>query len=74
MSKKKGVSAEEKRDRILDIFHETADVFVLKDIEKLGAKKGVIQQTIKDVLQVGGFRGRWRAGGPCRRFAADKTG
>ena len=28
--KKKGLSLEEKRERVLSIFHETADVFILK--------------------------------------------
>ncbi|PRW60566.1 meiotic nuclear division 1-like protein [Chlorella sorokiniana] len=45
------MSAEEKRQTLLGIFHETKDVFTLKDIEKLGSKRGVVQQTIKDVLQ-----------------------
>ena len=48
---KKGVSAEDKRTRILEIFHEEDDVFNLKIIEKLGAKKGVIMQAVKDVVQ-----------------------
>lgn len=51
MSKRKGVSLDEKRERILEIFHQSADVFVLKDIEKLASKKGVILQTVKEVLQ-----------------------
>ncbi len=72
-------SLEEKRNTILDIFHTTKEVYVLKvrvlptsvvansaarvlgskkelylqDIEKLGSKRGVISQSIKDVLQVG---------------------
>lgn len=41
MSKRKGVTLDEKRSRILEIFHDSADVFVLKDIEKLSVKKGV---------------------------------
>jgi hypothetical protein len=51
MSKRKGLSVDEKRERMLEIFHESADVFVLKDIEKLSAKKGIISQTVKEVLQ-----------------------
>ncbi|KAK9865847.1 hypothetical protein WJX84_005307 [Apatococcus fuscideae] len=51
MSKKRGLSLEEKRQCILQVFHESRDVFTLKDMEKLGMKKGVIQQSIKDVLQ-----------------------
>ena len=49
---KRGMSAEEKRTVLLGIFHEFAEVFVLKDIEKLGSKKGVVLQSIKDVVQV----------------------
>jgi hypothetical protein len=42
MSKrKKGVSLEEKRERILNIYHESKDVYNMKEIEKLGAKAGV---------------------------------
>eukprot|EP00898_Chlorokybus_atmophyticus_P002844 jgi/Chlat1/3560/Chrsp234S03593 len=33
------------------MFRETADFFQLKDVEKLGSKKGIITQAIKDVLQ-----------------------
>eukprot|EP01026_Neomeris_dumetosa_P041765 TRINITY_DN3465_c0_g1_i1.p1 TRINITY_DN3465_c0_g1~~TRINITY_DN3465_c0_g1_i1.p1 ORF type:complete len:242 (-),score=40.91 TRINITY_DN3465_c0_g1_i1:109-834(-) len=51
MSKKRGLSLEDKRQKLLEVFHENGDVFVLKDIEKLGAKKGVIPQSIKEVLQ-----------------------
>lgn len=50
-SKKRGLSAEEKREKILEVFHETRDVFQLKDIEKLASKKGVVTQAVKDVLQ-----------------------
>ena len=49
---KKGVSAEEKQVRILSIFSESQSVFNLKEVEKLGAKKGVVQQTIKDINQL----------------------
>lgn len=51
MSKKKGVSLEEKRDRILAIFHESKSCWLLKDVEKEGAKRGVIFQSVKEVLQ-----------------------
>ena len=39
---KKGISWDEKRKRILDIYYENKCVFNLKEIEKLGVKKGVI--------------------------------
>ena len=38
---RKGVSLQEKRDRILHIYHESKEVFNLKEVEKLGAKAGV---------------------------------
>ena len=49
MGGKKGVTMEEKRKRILEIYYDNKEVFNLKEIEKLGAKKGVIPQAIKDV-------------------------
>lgn len=51
MPPKRGLSLEEKRSRLLEVFHESKDVFVLKDVEKLGAKKGIVAQSIKEVLQ-----------------------
>ena len=48
---KKGLSLEEKRQRILGIYYEKKEVFNLKEIEKLGAKRGVVFQAIKDVNQ-----------------------
>jgi len=41
MSKRKGVSLEEKRQRILRIYHESKDVFNIKEVEKLASKAGV---------------------------------
>jgi hypothetical protein len=46
------MSLDDKRAAMLEIFHESRDVFVLKDIEKLSVKKGIIQQAVKEVLQV----------------------
>nr|XP_019706753.1 meiotic nuclear division protein 1 homolog isoform X3 [Elaeis guineensis] len=51
MSKKRGLSLEEKREQILQIFYESQDFFLLKELEKLGPKKGVISQSVKDVVQ-----------------------
>ncbi|XP_068445545.1 meiotic nuclear division protein 1 homolog [Clinocottus analis] len=52
MSKKKGLSLEEKRTRMMEIFLETKDVFQLKDIEKIAPKtKGITPMSVKDVLQ-----------------------
>ncbi|CAK6972370.1 meiotic nuclear division protein 1 homolog [Scomber scombrus] len=51
-SKKKGLSLEEKRTRMMEIFFESKDVFQLKDIEKLAPKtKGITPMAVKDVLQ-----------------------
>ncbi|RLN05658.1 hypothetical protein BBJ28_00004691 [Nothophytophthora sp. Chile5] len=42
MSKRKrGVSLQEKRERVLKIYHDSKDVFNLKEVEKLGSKAGV---------------------------------
>lgn len=52
MSKKrKGLSLEEKRDKLLEVYYDKKEVLNLKEIEKYGAKKGVVLQTIKDVNQ-----------------------
>ncbi|XP_072320191.1 meiotic nuclear division protein 1 homolog [Eucyclogobius newberryi] len=52
MSKKKGLSLEEKRMRMLEIFFESKDVFQLKDIEKIAPKsKGITPMSVKEVLQ-----------------------
>ncbi|XP_060003796.1 meiotic nuclear division protein 1 homolog isoform X1 [Lagenorhynchus albirostris] len=51
-SKKKGLSAEEKRARMMEIFFETKDVFQLKDMEKIAPKeKGITAMSVKEVLQ-----------------------
>ncbi|KAI9137181.1 meiotic nuclear division protein 1 [Paraphysoderma sedebokerense] len=48
----KRLSHDEKRKRLLEIFHETKDFFQLKDLEKLAPKnKGIVAQTVKEVLQ-----------------------
>mmetsp|Transcript_14455 Transcript_14455/g.27776 ORF Transcript_14455/g.27776 Transcript_14455/m.27776 type:complete len:210 (-) Transcript_14455:245-874(-) len=51
MSKKKGVSLEDKRERILDVIQKSNTCWLLKDIEKVGPKLGVISQSVKDVVQ-----------------------
>ncbi|XP_071907716.1 meiotic nuclear division protein 1 homolog [Coffea arabica] len=51
MSKKRGLSLDEKREKMLQIFYESQDFFLLKELEKLGPKKGIISQTVKDVVQ-----------------------
>ncbi|EZA57160.1 hypothetical protein DMN91_007304 [Ooceraea biroi] len=52
MSKRKGVSLDEKRMRMLQIFYEKKEFFTLKEIEKIAPKeKGIVAQSVKDVLQ-----------------------
>jgi len=52
MSKKKGVSAEEKRIRALEYFHEQKTLFSLKELEsQLPKVKGIIQQAVKDLIE-----------------------
>ncbi|GMH18060.1 hypothetical protein Nepgr_019901 [Nepenthes gracilis] len=51
MSKKRGLSLEEKREKMLQIFYDSQDFYLLKELEKLGPKKGVISQSVKDVVQ-----------------------
>ncbi|XP_075634579.1 meiotic nuclear division protein 1 homolog isoform X2 [Castanea sativa] len=36
---------------MLQIFYESQDFFLLKELEKLGPRKGVISQSVKDVVQ-----------------------
>ncbi|KAI3862045.1 hypothetical protein MKX03_011788 [Papaver bracteatum] len=51
MSKKRGLSLEEKREKMLQIFYDSQDFYLLKELEKVGPKKGVISQSVKDVIQ-----------------------
>ncbi|XP_077292374.1 meiotic nuclear division protein 1 homolog [Arctopsyche grandis] len=52
MSKRKGVSADEKRNRLLDLFYEKKEFFQLKELEKIAPKeKGIVAQSVKEVLQ-----------------------
>lgn len=48
---RKGVSWEEKRQRLKKIVFVGNDVFNLKQLEKRGKKAGIVQQTVKDVAQ-----------------------
>ncbi|KAK7045596.1 Meiotic nuclear division protein 1 [Paramarasmius palmivorus] len=48
----RGLSAEEKRTRLVEFFHETKDFYQLKELEKLAPKhKGIVAQSVKEVLQ-----------------------
>jgi len=49
--KKKGVSFDEKRERLLKIFHDRNEVLNLKELEKYGPKAGIVLQTVKEVLE-----------------------
>jgi len=52
MSKKRGLSAEEKRTRMLDLFYEKKEFFLLKELERIAPKeKGIVSQSVKDVVQ-----------------------
>ncbi|KAL0222319.1 hypothetical protein RCL1_002173 [Eukaryota sp. TZLM3-RCL] len=49
---RKGLSFDEKRDRVLKYFHDNQRVFNLKELEKLIPKAtGVISQSVKEVVQ-----------------------
>ncbi|TPX65890.1 hypothetical protein CcCBS67573_g08000 [Chytriomyces confervae] len=49
--RKKGLSNDEKKTRLLELFHESRDVWILKDLERVAAKeKGIVQNTVKDIL------------------------
>ncbi|XP_045774414.1 meiotic nuclear division protein 1 homolog [Maniola jurtina] len=52
MSKKRGLSADEKKIRMLEIFHKSKDFFQLKELEKIAPKeKGITMQSVKEVVQ-----------------------
>ncbi|CAG9129634.1 unnamed protein product [Plutella xylostella] len=52
MSKKRGLSADEKKTRMLEIFHQSKDFFQLKELEKIAPKeKGITAQSVKEVIQ-----------------------
>ncbi|XP_028519506.1 meiotic nuclear division protein 1 homolog [Exaiptasia diaphana] len=52
MSKKKGLSFEEKRHRLQQLFFEKKDFFQLKELEKIAPKeKGITSMSVKEVLQ-----------------------
>lgn len=52
MSKRKGLSLEEKRDKMVELLQEAAEFFTLKELEKIAPKrKGIVFQSVKEVLQ-----------------------
>ncbi|ORX44962.1 meiotic nuclear division protein 1 [Hesseltinella vesiculosa] len=48
---RKGVSAQEKRDRLLNVFHESCEVYQLKELEKIGPTKGISGPAVQETLQ-----------------------
>nr|XP_019002981.1 uncharacterized protein I203_04775 [Kwoniella mangroviensis CBS 8507]OCF66442.1 hypothetical protein I203_04775 [Kwoniella mangroviensis CBS 8507] len=48
---RRGLSIEEKKTKMLEIFHETAQFYSLKELEKIAPKsKGIVVQSVKEVL------------------------
>ncbi|KAK3814271.1 MAG: GAJ protein [Benniella sp.] len=51
-SSRKGLSAAEKRTKLLELLHESGTFHKLQELEKTAPKlKGIVQQSVKDVLQ-----------------------
>jgi len=48
---KRGVSADEKKQRMLGMFHASRAVYTMKDIERDAPKLGIISNAVKDVLK-----------------------
>eukprot|EP01107_Rhizomastix_libera_P006515 TRINITY_DN20662_c0_g1_i1.p1 TRINITY_DN20662_c0_g1~~TRINITY_DN20662_c0_g1_i1.p1 ORF type:complete len:206 (-),score=61.21 TRINITY_DN20662_c0_g1_i1:49-666(-) len=52
MSRRKGLSVDEKRERMRDLFLETKTVYTLKELEKVASKeKGIVSQTVEEILK-----------------------
>lgn len=51
MTHKRGLSLDEKRQRLLECFHSSSDVFVFKDVEKMAVQQGITPQSVKEVVQ-----------------------
>eukprot|EP00088_Acartia_fossae_P016859 TRINITY_DN1949_c0_g1_i1.p1 TRINITY_DN1949_c0_g1~~TRINITY_DN1949_c0_g1_i1.p1 ORF type:complete len:210 (-),score=84.83 TRINITY_DN1949_c0_g1_i1:277-906(-) len=51
MSKKKGLSFEDKRKKMMEIFFDTKDIYLLKDLERVAPKmKGITSMSVKEVV------------------------
>ncbi|KAL4223998.1 Meiotic nuclear division protein 1 [Mactra antiquata] len=51
MSKRKGLSVDEKRSRMMDFFFEKKDFFQLKELERMCQKeKGITSMSVKEIL------------------------
>ena len=48
---KKGVSAQEKKDRMLAMFHRECEVFTAKEVNKAASKEGIVSGAIEGVLK-----------------------
>ncbi|KAF8200825.1 meiotic nuclear division protein 1 [Pholiota molesta] len=56
----RGLSAEEKRVKLLEIFHETRDFYQLKELEKLGPKlKGIVDDGLVQADKIGSSNFFW---------------
>ena len=58
MKRKKGLSYEEKRDKMLKMFHDSVSllssqqsVFNYDEVEKISVKMGIAFPTVKDILK-----------------------
>ena len=51
MKKRKGMSLDDKRTNLLQMYYERKEVLNLKEVEKYGAKRGIVLQSVKDVNQ-----------------------
>lgn len=52
MSKRRGLSLDEKRTKMLELFHEKKQCYQLKELEKMAQKeKGITSMSVKEVLQ-----------------------
>ncbi|KAI3710583.1 hypothetical protein L2E82_40367 [Cichorium intybus] len=48
---KRGLSLEEKQEKMLQISYDSQDFYLLKEVGKFGSRKGVTSKSVKDVVQ-----------------------
>ncbi|XP_030754265.1 meiotic nuclear division protein 1 homolog [Sitophilus oryzae] len=49
---KKGLSVEEKKGRMLELFYETGECYQIKELEKVAPKlKGIVVNSVKDIVE-----------------------
>jgi len=51
MSKRKGMSMAEKREKLLEMYHTSKKVYTMVEVEKEGPKTGVVRSAVMDVNQ-----------------------